>query len=160
MEALIKSIADSMYTYFDSKTVGQGGDYGSTLTRGPYAIKCFYHQWDNITYPSIHLQIVQESYQGAALECCGGGVHALTLDFRISVDSKVHAMSIAMSLHEALREWLCEIDGSPTLTPGDYSYVAYAETPSTNYVYDGPILNLHVITRFHYVRQQKGEITP
>lgn len=156
MQILIDKFATSMKTTFDGKTVGNGGDFGSALSKGPFTIHTGFHQWQNIEYPCIHLQIIQESFLGEPLECCGGGVHSLSFDIRISSDSKTQGYSIAAALHEAVREWLCEISGTDTLKSDDYSYTASIQTPDSNYVPEEGIFSIHVIGKIFYVRQEKG----
>ena len=163
MDDLVKAIAEGLQTTFDGSTVGSGGDYGAMLGKGPFVIHTFFHQWSEVTFPSIHMQVVNEVPQGAPLECCGGGVQVLTVDFRISVDTKKHGWSIASKLHEALREWFCTLNGTEDLVPADATpidsiYLTYIEPPETTYLYDGEIFNMHVMTRFNYVRQIAGEI--
>jgi hypothetical protein len=169
MEALIKSLAAQLETDFNGKTVGAGGDFGALLTRGPFPVYTYFHQWEDVHYPSINVQIVSESFTGQPLECCGGGVMDLLVDFRISVDSKKHGWSIASALHEAFREWLCEVSGTTDLidseldldtTPMAYTYVATIEIPTTYHIYEGEVFSMHVMTRIHYVRQEKGEFAP
>lgn len=158
MEDVIKALANSLKNTFDGKSVGVGGDFDDAMSIGPFTINCYFHQWANIHHPSIHLQLIQEQFLGQPLECCGGGVHSLSVDFRISVDSKVHGYSIAALLHEALREWLCELNGSSDLTPDDYTLIVYTGIPTTNFVYEGEILSLHCLTSLSYVRQEKGAL--
>jgi hypothetical protein len=162
VEDIIKALSAGLKTTFDGKTVGNGGDFGPGLTRGPFPIKCFFHQWEGITYPSIHTQILQEDAQGEPLECCGG-VNVLTVDFRISVDSKLHGWSIASNLEENLRAWFCTLSGTDDLVPADATptnsvYLVYVKVRQSVHQYDGNIYNRHVMTEFHYVRQIAGEI--
>jgi hypothetical protein len=160
MQALIEQLASQLQTDFNGKSVGAGGDYGATLTRGPYDIYTYFHQWEDIKYPSISVQIVSEVFQGEMLECCGGGVMALTVDFRISVSSKEHGWSICKSLEEALREWLCYVSGDDTLTAASYSYIPTIEIPTSYHIYEGEVFSIHVVARVHYLRVEKGEFTP
>jgi hypothetical protein len=153
MDALIKMLAASLDSTFSGKEVGTGGDFGDTLTRGPYDIYCYFHQWSDIKYPNIAMQVVQEIHVGHALECCGGGVMELTVNFRVSIDSKIHGYSIGSALVEAVREWLCTISESDDLTAADYTYVAIVQVPDTFWNYEGEILNFHIMTKLHYIRQ-------
>lgn len=157
MEALINSIATSMNTEFNEKLVGLGGDFGDALTHGPYTISCYFHQWKDIAYPNIAMQIVQDIHVGPPLECCGGGVMELTINFRVSIDSKEHENSIGSALVEAVRLWLCSISESDEITATDYTYVAIVQVPDTLWAYDGEILNFHIMTKIHYIRQTATE---
>ena len=156
MQILIDKLAADLKSTFDGETVGNGGTYGSALSNGPFTIHTGFHQWQKIGYPCINMQIVQENFLGDPLECCGGGVHNLIFDIRISVDSKTQGFSIAAALHEAVREWLCSISASDTLKSDDYTYTAFIGTPDSNFVYEGEIFSIHVITKATYVRQEKG----
>lgn len=153
MEALIESIATSLNTTFNEKLVGSGGDFGAGLTHGPYTVTCYFDQWEDIVYPNIAMQVVQDIHVGPPLECCGGGVMELTLNFRISIDSKENEYSIGSALVEAVRTWLCSISESDEITAVGYTYVAIVTVPDTLWVYDGPILNLNVVTKVSYIRQ-------
>lgn len=170
MQALIETLATKLNTDFNGKTVGVGGDFGALLTRGPFTVYTYFHQWEDIKYPSINVQVVSDNFRGEPMECCGGGVFTTTLDFRISVDSKVHGWSIAASLEEALREWFCDVSGTDDLTSAEmstdatplpmYTYIATIEIPSSYYLYEGEVFSIHVMANIHYVRQPKGELTP
>lgn len=170
MQALIETLASELATEFRTKTVGTGGDFGSTLTRGPFDIFVYFHQWEDIQYPSINVQVVSEVFLGEPLECCGGGVMCLAVDFRISVDSKQHGWSIAKSLEEALREWFCSVSGDDSLTSTEmttdatpvakYSYIPTIEVPSSYHIYEGEVFSIHVMARIYYPRAEKGELAP
>ena len=160
MQALVETLATQLSADFNGKTVGAGGDFGDTLTRGPFTVYTYFHQWEDIQYPSINVQIVSEVFQGQPLECCGGGVMALTVDFRITVDSKKHGYSIAASLQEALREWLCSVSGDDSLTAPTYTYIPTIEVPTSYHIYEGEVFSIHVVARIHYLRVEKGELAP
>jgi len=153
MEPLIIALATELDSSFNGETVGLGGTYGTSCTKGPFTIQTTFHQWDNITYPNIGMQVVQEVHVGHALECCAGGVMELTVSFRVSIDSKLQGYSIGSALVEAIRTWLCTMNESEDLTGDDYTYVAMVGIPDTYWLPNGPILDFHVVTKLRYIRQ-------
>lgn len=152
MRELIKSFVDKIHTEFNGKTVGTGGDYGSTLTVGPFDITVYVNQWQEIVNPSIHVQVVQESPALDNFECCGG-ITNLKLNIRISVDQKGQSWSIAEAIYEAFRDWLC--DNTYSLGPDteDYLVIVDQSSISTVDLYEGDIFSKHTLITLTYNRR-------
>lgn len=156
MRELIINFVQALSDHFSGKTVGAGGDFGSTLTRGPFKIggeknKLYFHQWQDIVNPSIHVQIIQEQPVTDGFECCGGTT-ALTLNVRISVDQKEHSWSIAAALYEELRSWLCSQNYQ---LGGDCEYLVFVGQNSivAQHVYEGDIFSIHTKVDLTYLRR-------
>jgi len=156
MRELIEEFVRELASHFDGKTVGAGGDFGATLTRGPFTISTLFHQWQDIVNPSIHVQIIHEQPVGVNLACCGGPT-ILQLNVRISVDQKTHGWSIAMAIYEALRSWLCEVnlttqDATPT---EDQYYLVYVDQGGikASDVYEGDVYSKHITIDLLYLRR-------
>ena len=98
----------------------------------------------------MNVQLIQERFEGEPLECPGGGVYELTLDIRISVDQRQQGWSIASVIHEELRKWLADLTTDEL--KDDSSYIASVENPDSQWLYEEEILDVHVMTRVHYVR--------
>jgi len=159
MEALIRNLALNLRMTFHDKTVGGGGDFGAEVSdRGPFAVSTFFHQFESVSYPSISMQVVNETHLGQPLECCGGGVHVLQINFRIAVKTKEQGWSIASALHEAVREWLCQINAVGVLDDGDNTVIPHVKVPDTHWIFEGDFISVHVIARIYYLRQTKGEL--
>jgi len=152
MRELIVSFVQAIKDHYDQKTVGDGGDFGATLTNGPFTITTYFHQWQNITNPSIHVQILQEFPVGSNFECCGG-VTALKLNVRISVDQKGQGYSIATALYEELRSWLC--DQNYQLAPAGEDYLVFIDADGiiANHIYEGDVFSIHVLVNLTYLRR-------
>lgn len=151
MRELIVQLSQAINTEFNGKTVGAGGDFGSTLTSGPFTISTYFHQWKDIKNPSIHLQPIQELPASDMFECCGGPT-SLKVDIRISVNQKGQGWSIAMALYEALRNWLCTKNYS--LAPvGEGYLVIISQQITADYVYEGDIFSIHTKVTLTYMRR-------
>lgn len=157
MRELVVSFIQHLSGHFDGLTVGSGGDFGPTLSAGPFTIKTMFHQWDNVVNPSIHVQVIQETPAHTWLECCGGPTN-LILNVRISVDQKGQGWSIAMALYEELRSWLCEInyslapqDATPT---DDQRYVVIVgQDIVAQHIYEGDVFSIHSRVTLTYMRR-------
>lgn len=160
MREIIIEFVQMLSTHFAGKTVGSGGDFGASLTNGPFDITAYFHQWQDIVNPSIHVQIIQESPIGTNLQCCGG-VTRLALNVRISVDQKGHGWSIAMALYEELRNWLCDevnykLAPQVGATPdSDECYLVFVDMDgiTADHVYEGDVFSLHVKVNLTYLRR-------
>lgn len=151
MRELIVQFVQDIQSHFNGMTVGSGGNFGATLTNGPFDITTYFHQWQEISNPSIHVQVVQEvpTHTGW-FECCGGPTNLL-LNVRISVDQKEHGWSIAMALYEELRTWLCEKNYS--LAPAGEDYlVIVSQQVTANHVYEGDVFSIHTSVTLTYMR--------
>lgn len=141
-----------LQAHFNGKSVGSGGDYGATLTNGPFDISTNFHQWEDIVNPSIHVQIIQEAPIGSNFECCGGFT-SLTLDVRISVNQKGQGWSIAMALYEELRSWLCQtLNYSVAPDSEDYLVIIDADKIIANHIYEGDVFSIHTLIKLTYPR--------
>ena len=151
MREIIVSLTQAIQTHFNGLTVGTGGTYGATLTNGPFNITTYFHQWDNIVNPSVHLQVIQEIPAGYNFECCGG-VTTLEVDVRISVLQKGQSWSIAMALYEELRSWLCEINYS--LAPAGENYLVIIDQDKIRamHMYEGDVFSIHTLMNLTYLR--------
>lgn len=152
MRELIIELVQEISDHFDGYTVGNGGDYGATLTNGPFTVSAYFHQWQSITNPSIHVQIIQETPASSNFECCGG-VTTLTANIRISVDQKEHGWSIAMALYEELRSWLCDMNYQLAPTGEDYLVIVGANSIVAQHVYEGDIFSIHTKVAMTYLRR-------
>jgi hypothetical protein len=152
MKELIISFVQEVSAHFDGKTVGNGGDFGSTLTVGPFDVTAYFHQWQEISNPSIHVQIIQESPASANFECCGGPTNLL-LNVRISVDQKGQGWSVAMALYEELRDWLCEENYSYAPDGEDYLVILDQSSITANHVYEGDVFSIHTTIALTYLRR-------
>ena len=155
MRELIVQFSQDLNTNFNGKTVGNGGDFGSTLTIGPFPISTYFHQWKKIVNPSIHTQIIQEAPASGMFECCGGPTN-LRLNVRISVDQKGQGWSIAMALYEELRDWLCVKNYS--LSPDADYLVIVSQQITADHIYEGDIFSIHTKVNLTYLR--RFEVTP
>lgn len=152
MKEIIISLAQKLEDHFKDKTVGgAGSDYGATLTNGPFTIKTYFHQWENIENPSVHLQIVSEEPAGNNFECCGG-VTTLKVDVRISVDQKGQGWSIAHALYEELRSWLCDINYSVAPDTEDYLVIIDQDKIKMYPLYEGDVYSIHTLINLTYLR--------
>lgn len=151
MREVIVQVAQLINTEFGGKTVGNGGDFGSTLTTGPFTINTYFHQWKEIANPSLHLQIIQETPASALFECCGGPTD-LKLNIRISVDQKGQGWSIAEAMYEALRDWLCTKNYSLAPPTEDY-LVIVSQQITADHVYEGDIFSIHTKATLTYLRR-------
>ena len=150
MKEVIVNLAQAIESHFDGKTVGNGGDFGATLTNGPFDINTYFHQWESISNPSIHVQVIQERNIQGNFECCGGAT-ALTVNIRISVDQKLQSWSIAMALYEELRAWLCEQNYQ---LGSDCDYlVIVGQNINAQHVYEGDIFSIHTRLELTYMRR-------
>lgn len=151
MRELIIKFTQELEEHFGDKTVGSGGDFGATLTKGPFTINTYFHQWKDIINPSIHVQIIQEQLIGENFECCGG-ITQLTLNVRISVDDKGQGWGIATVLYEELRSWLCEKNYSLAPTGEDY-LVVIDQNITADHVYEGDVFSIHSRIYLTYLRR-------
>ena len=151
MRELIIEFTRDLNSHFGGKTVGSGGDYGSTLTNGPFTINTYFHQWKEIDNPSMHVQVIQERLVGDNFECCGG-VTELTLNVRISVDYKLQSWSIAEALYEELRAWFCSNNYQFAPTGDDY-IVFVDQNIIAQHVYEGDIFSIHTKVKLTYMRR-------
>ena len=152
MREIIVSFVQKLKTHFDGLTVGDGGDFGATLTNGPFPISTNFHQWEKIVNPSIHVQIIQEAPLAPNFECCGGFT-GLTLDVRISVNQKGQGWSIAMALYEELRSWLCQtLNYSVAPVGEDYLVIIDADQIVANHIYEGDVFSIHTLMKLTYPR--------
>jgi hypothetical protein len=158
MRELIVEFIEQFADHFNGKTVGVGGDYGATLSNGPFDVVTYFHQWQAIRHPSMHVQIIQEQPTDPEwFECCGGPT-VLTLDVRISVMNKEQGWSIAMALYEELRSWLCDVnyslaprDATPT---DDQKYlVIVGQNVVAQHVYEGDVFSVHAKVDLTYLRR-------
>lgn len=158
MRELIVNFTRLLATEFNDKTVGSGGDFGATLSNGPFTIKTFFHQWEEFDHQSgadnpvyIHTQIIQEKPVSDNFECCGGPT-SLLLNIRISVLQKGQGWSIAEALYEALRDWLCNTNYS--YAPGDEDYLVILDQASiyANHVYEGDVFSINTTVALTYLR--------
>ena len=151
MRELIVNFVQLLSTHFNGKTVGNGGDYGATLTNGPFDITAYFHQWQQIQNPSIHVQVVQETPASSNFECCGGPTN-LILNIRISVDQKGQGWSIAMAMYEELRDWLCTYNYSYAPDGEDYLVILDQSQITGDHVYEGDIFSIHSRVALTYMR--------
>ena len=152
MKEIIISLTQKLQDHFNGKTVGQAGaDFGATLTNGPFTITTYFHQWEDIENPSVHLQVIGERPAGYNFECCGG-VTSLQFDIRISVDQKGQSWSIAHALYEELRTWFCEINYSIAPDTEDYLVIIDQDKISANFMYEGDIYSIHTLINCTYLR--------
>lgn len=158
MRELIVNFTAELADHFNGMTVGNGGDYGAALANGPFNITTYFHQWQAINHPSMHVQIVQERpTQPDWLECCGGPT-VLVLNVRISVMNKGQGWSIAEALYEELRSWLCSVnyslapqDATPT---DDQQYlVIVGQNVTADHVYEGDVFSIHAKVELTYLRR-------
>ena len=152
MRELIVQFTQDLSTHFDGKTVGSGGDFGATLTNGPFDIATYFHQWKEIVNPSIHVQIIQEAPASENFECCGGPT-ALTLNVRISINQKVQGWSIAMALYEELRSWLCDMNYSFAPDGNDYLVIVGQNSIVATHVYEKDVFSIHTKMDLTYLRR-------
>ena len=152
MRELIVQLTRDLATHFDDKTVGTGGDFGATLTNGPVTIKTYFHQWQEIENPSIHLQVIQEQPASPNFECCGGPT-SLTLNARISVNQKIQGWSIAMALYEEMRSWLCDMNYSFAPDGNDYLVIVGQNSIVAAHVYEGDVFSIHCKFDLTYMRR-------
>ena len=152
MRELIVSFVQKLSEHFDGKTVGDGGDFGATLTNGPFDITAYSHQWQEIDNPSIHVQTIQESPASTNFECCGGPTN-LTLNVRISVDQKGQGWSIAMAMYEELRDWLCDTNYSFAPDGEDYLVILDQSRITADHIYEGDIFSIHTKLALTYLRR-------
>ncbi len=151
MREIIVSLTQALQTHFNGLTVGDGGDFGATLTNGPFTIKTYFHQWQDIKNPSVHLQMIQETSAGNNFECCGG-VTTLKFDIRISVDQKGQSWSIAHVLYEELRSWLCEINYKLAPAGENYLVIIDQDDITANFMYEGDVYSIHTLIKCTYLR--------
>ena len=151
MRELIISLVQAFQTEYNGKTVGAGGDFGATLTNGPFTITTYFHQWQQIDNPSMHIQIVQEDAEGGNFECCGG-ITTLKVNVRISVDQKLQGWSIASILYEEFRKWLCAKNYSLAPAGEDYLVVVDASRITANHIYEGDVFSIHTMIYLTYLR--------
>ena len=151
MRELIVALAQGISDHFDGETVGSGGTYGTTLTNGPFTITAYFHQWQDIQNPSIHVQVVQEVPAHTWFECCGGPT-ALTVNIRISVDQKEQSWSIAAAMYEELRSWLCDNNYQLGV---DCDYLVFVDQSSiiVSHIYEGDVFSIHTMLNLTYLRR-------
>jgi len=156
MQVLIDELTTQLVAEYDGKTIGgDGADYASELG-STGTIHVYIDEWEDIDYPCIRFDIIQELFAGSPLECCEGGVMKLRVNFIVWIDTKIHGQRMAWALVEELRKWLCGLNESSTLTPEGYTYVPTIGIPTSDPISDGMVYGISLKTDIVYLRQPKG----